>query len=97
MNNHLKMEKMVICEVGLEMKKSNNKDDVAPPRIYCSTAEAAQSLGVSTRTIQLWVDSGVLAAWKTAGGHRRVFLESVEKLKISGTQSGCAKKKETDC
>lgn len=75
------------------MKKSNSKSDMAPPVIYCSTTEAAQSLGVSTRTIQLWVDSGVLAAWKTAGGHRRVFIESVEKLKISGTQSGGASEK----
>lgn len=75
------------------MKKSKSKSDAAPPVIYCSTTEAALSLGVSTRTIQLWVDSGVLAAWKTAGGHRRVLIESVEKLKISGTQPGGANEK----
>lgn len=37
-----------------------------------STREAAQLLGVSLRTVQLWVESGALQAWKTAGGHRRI-------------------------
>lgn len=45
-----------------------------------STREAASLLGVSLRTIQLWVESGVLRAWKTAGGHRRVSRDSVDKL-----------------
>ena len=31
-------------------------------------------------TVQLWAESGLLQAWKTAGGHRRVIRESVEKL-----------------
>lgn len=38
-------------------------------------------LGVSLRTIQIWVDNGILQAWKTAGGHRRVSVESVLSLK----------------
>lgn len=37
-------------------------------------------LGVSAGTVQLWVDSGLLQAWKTAGGHRRVLLDSVNRL-----------------
>ncbi len=37
-------------------------------------------LGVSLRTVQLWVEAGVLNAWKTQGGHRRVSLESIEKV-----------------
>jgi len=37
-------------------------------------------LGVSHRTVQLWVESGVLQAWKTAGGHRRIALTSVNRL-----------------
>lgn len=48
-----------------------------------STREAAQLLGVSLRTVQLWVESGVLEAWKTVGGHRRVSPESVQKLLAS--------------
>ena len=37
-------------------------------------------LGVSLRTVQLWVESGDLAAWKTVGGHRRITLPSVVQL-----------------
>jgi excisionase family DNA binding protein len=47
---------------------------------YISTREAADLLGVSLRTAQLWVEQGVLLAWKTAGGHRRILLESVDKV-----------------
>jgi excisionase family DNA binding protein len=36
-------------------------------------------LGVSHRTVQLWVESGLLMAWKTAGGHRRIALASIER------------------
>jgi len=46
----------------------------------CSTREAANLLGVSLRTVQLWVENGELQAWKTVGGHRRVSLLSVKKL-----------------
>lgn len=37
-------------------------------------------LGVSLRTVQLWVDGGLLAAWKTVGGHRRITVASVSRL-----------------
>lgn len=47
---------------------------------FCSTREAAKLLDVSLRTIQLWVESGVLKAWKTAGGHRRVVRSTVQAL-----------------
>lgn len=47
---------------------------------FCTTKEAATLLGVSVGTVQLWVESGLLQAWKTAGGHRRVMRESVERL-----------------
>lgn len=47
---------------------------------FCTTAEAANLLGVAHRTIQLWVEAGTLQAWKTAGGHRRIAMNSVEKL-----------------
>ena len=45
-----------------------------------STRQAADLLGVSVRTVQLWVESGVLKAWKTAGNHRRIFRSSVDAL-----------------
>mgnify|MGYP001619112379 CR=1 FL=1 len=46
----------------------------------CTTREAAIRLGVSLRTVQLWVESGVLRAWKTAGGHRRIQVASVDEI-----------------
>lgn len=45
-----------------------------------STSEAATALGVSLRTVQLWVESGALRAWKTPGGHRRVLRSSVDSV-----------------
>ena len=52
-----------------------------------STREAAKILGVSLRTVQLWVESGVLKAWKTAGGHRRVTLSSINEVMAGRQQS----------
>lgn len=45
-----------------------------------TTREAAKMLGVSLRTVQLWVESGVLNAWKTPGGHRKVTIASINKI-----------------
>lgn len=45
---------------------------------YCTSKQAASLLEVTTRTIQLWAESGILKAWKTAGGHRRFNLEEIE-------------------
>lgn len=53
------------------------------PTIYCTTREAADILGVSLRTAQLWTESGLLEAWKTEGGHRRISRASVQRL-LSG-------------
>ena len=54
----------------------------SPPveRNFCTTREAAALLGVSVGTVQLWVENGMLEAWKTAGGHRRVLRDSVDRL-----------------
>jgi len=65
------------------MKKPKSLGSMAGDKLYCTTAEAARSLGVSIRTIQLWVDGGVLAAWKTVGGHRRITLDSLSRLRCS--------------
>lgn len=51
-----------------------------PDTETCSTRSAAKMLGVSLRTVQLWVDGGKLDAWKTIGGHRRITIDSVRKL-----------------
>lgn len=47
---------------------------------YYSSREAAQLLGVAVSTVQLWTDNGILRAWTTAGGHRRIECESVDEL-----------------
>jgi excisionase family DNA binding protein len=49
-----------------------------PDREFCSTSDAAQMLGVSLGTVQQMVETGLLDAWKTAGGHRRIRVTSVE-------------------
>jgi excisionase family DNA binding protein len=49
-------------------------------KAFCTTRDAATLLGVSVGTVQLWVETGLLQAWKTAGGHRRVMRDSVERL-----------------
>lgn len=51
-----------------------------PQKKLVTSAEAAKMLKVSLRTIQLWVEKGALAAWKTPGGHRRIPVDAVEKL-----------------
>ena len=45
-----------------------------------TTSQAAALLGVAPQTVQKWVDAGVLRAWKTVGGHRRVAANSVQAM-----------------
>jgi excisionase family DNA binding protein len=45
-----------------------------------STREAADRLGVSLRTVQLWSEAGLLRAWKTPGGHRRILNAPISEL-----------------
>ena len=54
--------------------------DTLIEKTFCTTREAATLLGVSVGTVQLWVENGLLQAWKTAGGHRRVLRDSVNSL-----------------
>ncbi len=44
---------------------------------FLSRKEASRLLGVTERTITRWVNSGILQAWKTAGGHSRITVASV--------------------
>lgn len=45
---------------------------------FCTTTEAARLLGISVATAQLWSETGLLSAWKTDGGHRRILRTSVD-------------------
>ncbi|MBG7621607.1 GAF domain-containing protein [Herbaspirillum sp. AP02] len=45
-----------------------------------TSREAANMLGVSITTAQMWMETGMLASWKTPGGHRRTRLSAVMTL-----------------
>lgn len=62
----------------------------AHPSLTCSTRDAACLLGISVRTAQLWVEDGRLRAWKTPGGHRRILVESVDRLLDEQRRAGVA-------
>lgn len=53
------------------------------PRGMMTTSEVAKRLGVSLRTVQLWVEAGILPAARTPGGHRRIPATAVEALALS--------------
>jgi excisionase family DNA binding protein len=59
-----------------------SKIDSIQPEKYLSTREAAAQLGVALSTVQAWVESGVLPAWKTAGGHRRISIDAIEAIRL---------------
>jgi excisionase family DNA binding protein len=65
------------------MRKISANEDVM------TTREAGETLGVALRTVQLWVEAGVLPAWRTAGGHRRIARSAVDKL-VAERQSDLA-------
>lgn len=64
-----------------------------------TTVQVARMLGIATGTVQKMVDTGVLEAWKTGGGHRRITRDSLElylkkhlndKTQHNGTKSAAA-------
>jgi excisionase family DNA binding protein len=69
------------------MSEVSQGSSKAVDREYCSTSEAAQMLSVSLGTVQQMVETGLLDAWKTAGGHRRIRITSVESF-LRKRQSG---------
>ncbi|WP_338766450.1 GAF domain-containing protein [Massilia sp. METH4] len=53
---------------------SNEEDPIL------TTTAAARLLGVATSTVQMWMESGAIASWKTPGGHRRTRLSAIARL-----------------
>ena len=56
---------------------------LGPAARMLTTREAALRLGVSLRTVQLWVEADILPAARTPGGHRRIPHNAVEALALS--------------
>ena len=63
------------CLQGISTSMTDNHHSA-----YYTSREAALKLNVSLRTVQLWVDRGILEAWKTEGGHRRISVDSVDRM-----------------
>ncbi|KAB8062951.1 MULTISPECIES: response regulator [Janthinobacterium] len=52
----------------------------------CTTQKAAEILGISVTSVQQLVEAGVIEAWKTKGGHRRIPLAAVHAYKSNYAQ-----------
>ena len=52
-----------------------------PAEAYASIGEAAGVFGVTTQTIRNWGDKGLLAAYVTPAGTRRVRRESLDRVR----------------
>lgn len=48
-----------------------------------TTQKAAKMLGMSVTTVQQLVEQGVIEAWKTSGGHRRIPLSAIHSYKAT--------------
>ena len=59
----------------------------APTTRYLTTGQAAKLCSVTPDTILKWIRGGMLTALRTAGGHHRITIESVEAL-LRGHESG---------
>lgn len=53
--------------------------EVADKQRFVGTKDAAALLAVSVSTVQKLVETGVLQAWRTQGGHRRIPMAAIER------------------
>ena len=70
--------------------------EAKPQMKFCTTREAAEMLGVSLKTAQLWSESGLLEAWRTEGGHRRIYRDSVQRLLVESAGAKTPVAEETE-
>lgn len=53
---------------------------------WLTASEAAETLGVTTKTLKRWEAKGLIRrAHRTVGGHRRYSAEDVEAIRAAGT------------
>ena len=52
-----------------------------PAEAYASIGEAAKVFGVTTQSIRNWIDKGLLAAYVTPAGTRKVRREGLDRVK----------------
>lgn len=64
-----------------------SKRSDSPEDEVCTTQRAAEILGVSVSSVQQLVEAGIIEAWKTKGGHRRIPLHAVLRYKASPQSS----------
>lgn len=83
---------MMIINTKEYLKVTRNKaESIAFQALECMTThDVATELGVTIRSVQLWVEQGVFDAWKTPGGHRRITRESFTKVALRRTNYGKA-------
>jgi len=64
-------------------KQVSNNSEIPP---VLGTTDISRACGVTIQTVQSWIDRGVLQAFRTPGGHRRVkkedFLSFLEKFQF---------------
>jgi excisionase family DNA binding protein len=65
------------------------KED-APDEV-CTTQQAAEILGISVSSVQQLVEAGVIEAWKTKGGHRRIPRHAVLAYKSAPSPATAAR------
>lgn len=63
---------------------------------FVSTQTAANLLGVSIRTVQVWLSKGVLSSCKTPGGHYRILGSEIDRL-LFNQQNQLDESGETAC
>jgi len=56
-------------------------------KLMYSTAEAAEALGVSTRTIARWVKDGRIKAVRAGGRLWRISIEEIRRVAEEGTSA----------
>jgi|GEM_PF-431642 len=61
------------------MDKMDNKENLDNPE-FITTGQAASLCSVTRNTVFKWIQSGHLAARRTAGGHHRIDRRDLEKL-----------------